>query len=80
MTTNDKQNFLYPRHPYRGSADLSQLAFNANLQEFSQKVSYICAFQTNGKITSEKAYQDLQNLWQQLEQSYHSMMISPVNK
>ncbi len=38
----DLHNFLYPRRRYQGSVKPENLVFNANLQEFSQRVSYIC--------------------------------------
>jgi hypothetical protein len=53
----DLHNFLYPRSRYRGSVKPENLAFNANLQEFSQRVSYICGLQTNGKLNPNQAFQ-----------------------
>jgi hypothetical protein len=39
------------------------LVLDANLQEFAQKVSYICAFHTGGKLSTEEAYANLEQLW-----------------
>ncbi|BCX11417.1 MAG: hypothetical protein KatS3mg067_0355 [Thermosynechococcus sp.] len=65
----DKQKFLFPISSYRGPFTLQNLAFNANLQEFAQRVSYICALETGGKITSDEAYNQIKALWKQLKKS-----------
>jgi len=67
MTSKD--DFLYPRSRYYGYVKPETLIFNANLQEFAQKVSYICNLQTGGKIPPEDAYQQIKNLWKQLKHS-----------
>lgn len=69
MSEDAKDNFLYPRYPYRGEVKPENLAFNANLQEFSQKIGYICNLETGGKITPSEAYQQIKELWKQLKQS-----------
>lgn len=66
---SDRDNFLYVRHPYQGEVKPENLVFNANLQEFSQRIGYICALETNGKLSSEEAYRQIKALWDQLEQS-----------
>lgn len=66
---NERDEFLYPRSPYRGEFTPENLAFNANLQEFAQRVSYVCALETNGKISTEEAYQQIKSLWKQLKRS-----------
>lgn len=38
----EKEDFLYPRSRYYGQVQPENLVFNANLQEFAQKVSLIC--------------------------------------
>jgi hypothetical protein len=70
-----KSSFLYPRSSYRGEFTPEYLAFNANLQEFAQKVSYISALQTGGKISSEQAYKQIEAFWKQLQQSKQAMVI-----
>ncbi len=65
----DKDNFLYPRSTYRGEFTPGNLVFNANLQEFSQRVEYLCALETNGKISPEAAYREIKKLYKQLKQS-----------
>ncbi|HIK05516.1 MAG TPA: hypothetical protein IGS40_12525 [Trichormus sp. M33_DOE_039] len=44
--------FLYPRSRYYGQFKPEYLVFNANLQEFAQKVGYISSLQTNGNLSS----------------------------
>jgi hypothetical protein len=61
--------FLFPRSKYRGQFTPNNLMFNANLQEFSQKVSYICSLETNGKIEPDEAYQKIAALWNTLSSS-----------
>ena len=63
----DKNNFLYPRSRYYGQVKPENLVFNANLQEFSQRVNYICNLETNGKLTPEESYSQIKALWKQLK-------------
>ena len=65
----NSSNFLYPRSRYYGKFTPENLVFNANLQEFAHKVSYLCALEMNGKIDPEVAYEDIKALWKQLKQS-----------
>ncbi|MBE9225543.1 hypothetical protein IQ264_08930 [Phormidium sp. LEGE 05292] len=65
----DPKEFLYPRGRYYGKFTPEYLTFDANLQEFAQRISYICALQTNGKLSAEEAYQQIKNLWKQLKSS-----------
>lgn len=62
-------NFLYPRSPYHGKVNPENVVFNANLQEFAQRVTYISNLHTNGKLDPEVAYQQIEQLWQQLDRS-----------
>ncbi len=70
-----KQSFLYPRSRYYAQIIPENLAFNANLQEFSQKVSYICNLQTNGKLPPYEAYRQLKSLWKQLKRTKKQLAI-----
>lgn len=69
----EKENFIFPRNSYRGEFTPENLVFNANLQEFAQKVSYICNLETNGKISSQDAYKQIKNLWAQLKTSIKNL-------
>ncbi len=70
-----KQNFLFPRAPYHGEFKPENLAFNANLQEFAQKVSYICNLETAGKVSNTDAYKKIKALWKELKQSKNALGI-----
>jgi hypothetical protein len=65
----NKSDFLYPHYPYRGQWSPKNLTFNANLQEFSQKVGYISSLQTNGKLSPSQAYREIKYIWKQLKRS-----------
>jgi len=71
-----KDDFLYPHYSYHGEAKPKNIVFNANLQEFAQRVNYICNLETGGKITSNEAYQQIKALWQQLDSSREGLGIS----
>jgi hypothetical protein len=72
--SQEKEDFLYPRSKYRGKFTPENLVFNANLQEFAQRVNYICALETNGKISSEQAYEEIRNLWHRLKESKQELL------
>ncbi len=74
-------DFLYPRSKYRGSIKPENLIFNANLQEFSHRVSYITNLETNGKITPEESYERIRALWKALKLSKHGLGVgeNPFN-
>ena len=67
--SNGKEEFLHPRSRYYGEFTPEQLAFNANLQEFAQRVSYICALETGGKLSSVEAYKSVKKAWKELKSS-----------
>ncbi|PSN09138.1 hypothetical protein C7293_29975 [filamentous cyanobacterium CCT1] len=64
-----KENFLFPRSKYWGEFTPQQLAFNANLQEFAQRVSFVCNLETGGKMSADDAYNEIKRLWKDLKQS-----------
>jgi hypothetical protein len=65
--------FIAPHSVYRGVIRPENLVFNANLQEFSQRVSFICNLETNGKLSPEEAFHQLQDLWSSLAGSYETL-------
>ncbi|MDX2230317.1 MAG: hypothetical protein NW220_11810 [Leptolyngbyaceae cyanobacterium bins.349] len=71
---SNKDNFLYPMGKFRGEFTPEQLAFNANLQEFAQRISLICGLETGGKITPEEAYQQIKQLWKDLKASKKELL------
>ncbi|NEQ51401.1 MAG: hypothetical protein F6K11_14885 [Leptolyngbya sp. SIO3F4] len=72
---SELDNFLCPRSRYYGQFSPQKLAFNANLQEFSRRVDYICALGTNGKLTSTEAYSEIKQLWKALKKSKKCLAI-----
>jgi len=70
----DKDHFFNPRASYRGEFTPEHLAFNANLQEFANRVTVICALETNGKISPVDAYQQIKELWKKLQESKRNLL------
>ena len=68
-------SFFYPKSRYYGQVKPENLVFNANLQEFAQKINYICNLETAGKIKPEQAYQQIKELWKQLKFSKKELAI-----
>ncbi len=77
MPDQDKEQlekFIAPRNKYHGEFTPQNLAFNANLQEFAQRVSLICGLETGGKVSSADAYNDIKKLWKELKASKKSLL------
>lgn len=72
-----KDDYLFPRSSYRGEVTLPNLTFNSNLQEFAQRVSYLCNLETGGKIPPEDAYEQIKKLWKDLKRSKKSLLDTP---
>ena len=70
-----KFDFLYPHSPYRGKVKPENVVFNANLQEFAQKVGYVCGLENNGKISGEEAFKEIKTLWKQLKNSKEQLKV-----
>jgi hypothetical protein len=71
----DLDNFLCPRSRYSGEFSPQQLTFNANLQEFAHRISYISGLQTGGKISPDEAYNQIKSLYKQLKRSKKGLEI-----
>lgn len=69
-----KEGFLYPHSQYRGHFSPEELVFDANLQEFAQRVSYICGLESNGKLSPKTAYEEIRTLVHQLKQSKKELL------
>ena len=69
-----KDDFLAPRSAYWGEVTLPNVTFNANLQEFAQRISLICNLETGGKITPVEAYEEIRELWKQLKASKKNIL------
>jgi hypothetical protein len=73
-TEPNKDQFLYPRAKYRGEFTPEHLVFNANLQEFAQRVSMLCSLETAGKIPPEQTYKEIKKMWKELKASKRSLL------
>lgn len=71
-----KENFLTPRAPFRGEFSPEHLAFDANLQEFAQRISILCNLENAGKIPPDEAYEKIKQLWKELRESKHNLLDS----
>ena len=78
----DKSDFNYPIGRYHSRGKPENLVFNANLQEFSRRVNYICSLETNGKLSPYEAYKQIKSLWKQLKRSKKQLLFgeSPSGK
>ena len=76
---NDRiiERFSNPYYRYRGEVTPQNLAFDANLQEFANRVAIICNLENAGKIPPQDAYEKIRELWQQLEVSKENLLDSP---
>ena len=72
--------FLYPRSSYQGQWSPDTLVFNANLQEFARRITYLCNLETNGKLSPEEAYQGIKQLWKQLKRSKQQLGIDQSDR
>ncbi|AFY46093.1 hypothetical protein Nos7524_0171 [Nostoc sp. PCC 7524] len=71
----NKDDFIYPRGRYYGQVKPENLVFNANLQEFAQRVSYICNLETGGKLSPDEAYEQIKALWKNLKRTKKQLQI-----
>ena len=76
----NQTNLLHPFARYRGEFTPANLAFNANLQEFAQKVSLIVALETGGKLSAQAAYDQIESLREMLNKSKKQLGISNVDR
>lgn len=70
---SERSEFLFPFSRYRGEVKPENLVFNANLQEFAQRVSLISGLESNGKLSPQEAYEQIESLWGQLKRSKHQL-------
>jgi hypothetical protein len=75
----NKDIFVYHQHQYLGEFTPQNLVFNANLQEFSQTVCYICNLESAEILSSRECYEEMELLWQQLTQSFKSLGFDEKN-
>lgn len=70
----NKENFLFPVGKYYGKFTPENLVLNANIQEFGQRVSFICGLEANGKISPLDAYNQIKGLWEKLDKSKQELI------
>ena len=68
---------LYPKVPYHGEITLPNIIFDANLQEFAQRTTLICALESGGKISQAEAYKQIKELWSKLHESKKNLFDNP---
>ena len=68
-------DFLMPRRPYHGKVNPENLVFDANLQEFAHRVSYISNLESSGKISPQESYTQIKQLWKELKHSKKMLQI-----
>ncbi|WP_396135904.1 hypothetical protein [Chamaesiphon sp. VAR_69_metabat_338] len=75
------QDFLSPRHSFYGQVNPENLVFNANLQEFADRVNYISCLATAGKLSAVEAHAQIYQLWQNLDRSKRELGVgeNPFN-
>lgn len=62
-----------PDQPHEHTPE--ELLFDANLQEFAQRVGIICSLETSGKTSPHDAYRQIKELWKQLKRSKRGLRI-----
>jgi len=72
-------DFIEPRSRYYGQVKPENLVFNANLQEFANRVMFIASLHTNGKLPPAVAYKEIKGLWKQLKQSKKQLGIGQTS-
>jgi hypothetical protein len=75
---SDKRRFLYPMGRYYGDFSPGKLAFNANLQEFAQRINFICGLESSGKLPPEEAFTQIKALWKELKGSKQLLLDTPM--
>lgn len=75
-TMNDLHSFLYPHASDRNDFTPENLVFNANSQEFSQRINYIFYLQTSGKMSTNESFEQIRSLWHQLDRSPEQLKIA----
>ena len=70
----DTEEFIYPIGRFHGELTPENILFDANLQEFNQKISYICGLESNGKLTPQEAYEKIKSLWTKLSDTKKTLL------
>lgn len=71
----NNRNYLIHKSKFRGKWTPENVVFDDNLQEFSQRVGFICALESNGKLSPIDAYRQIKQLFKQLKKSKRGLNI-----
>jgi hypothetical protein len=72
----EPMDFHLTTRRFQGKFTLENLMFDANLQEFAQRVNYICGLEAKGKISLQEAYNQIEILFAALERSKQQLLKS----
>lgn len=75
-----KNQLLFPRARFQGDFTPENLAFDNNLQEFAQRVAFICSLENSGKITGDDAHSQIRALYKELQKSHRGLNIDEQGK
>ncbi|MBL6739258.1 MAG: hypothetical protein ISP81_03880 [Synechococcus sp. BS301-5m-G54] len=51
-----------------------RIAFHQNLEEFADRVGLIVGLQSNGKVSQEKAFEQIKDMWKSLKVSRNDLL------
>lgn len=71
-----KDRMMFPRPKFQGEFTPENLAFDSNLQEFAQRVVYICSLENSGKISPDEAHRQIRDLYKELSRSHKGLKIA----
>lgn len=77
QNSDDINQMINPASRYYGEFTPENLAFNANLQEFANRIGIICNLETGGKLSPEEAYAQVRQLWKMLKESKKALLDQP---
>lgn len=67
----NKEDFFNPKSK---EFTPGHLVFNANLQEFANKINIIVGLETSGKLAKKEAYKQIKSLFKQLKESKQNLL------
>ena len=75
MTSDGKNSPMQVHSQFHGSDWTPQrVAFHQNLEEFADRVGLIVGLQSNGKVSQEKAFEQIKSMWQSLKISRNDLL------
>jgi len=75
MTSDGNHSPMQVHSQFHGSDWTPQrVAFHQNLEEFADRVGLIVGLQSNGKVSQEKAFEQIKSMWQSLKISRNDLL------